>query len=1548
MFEILNQNTNEVIRPEKKRISIGCSDACDIVVEHPDVSPTQVFLTKTKLGYFLMNFHPDHVVTVNEEPVKEKMLKPGDRFRLGDVTFSIQKTSDPAAETAAAPDAMEKPPADVPEPVAVEEPPQPPVEEPAFPDSPAPAEVAVPEEPAPEEPAPEEPAQEPVTEEAFYDSPAPAEEPAPAQEVAAAEPAQEPAGDIAPWDVPVDDIPEKEEEPEAFSLEEARDFLGEPTAEEAPEKAPEEAPQPIPLDNIDAMFEAEKDKMGEVSAEEPALRFKLHVAIPDVETRVVDVVQPVTIGRESDNVIELSVRTVSRYHARIFLDGDGLKLVDLQSSMGVKVNGKKMPWAMLQGGDIVLVGNATITVEDVGRSADELPSRKAAPPQKTKVAVTPMLMVMGGNLDGKLFPIITGLTIGSDDDNDIVLKAEGVTSHHARIETLDGKLQISDLSGGAGIRVNGAIVENEELAKGDAVEVADVLLLVRETVTRVPDDSPTPEEPEPATKKLAEAPGSDKPNEQTPPLGIAPLAIDDEKPASGWPPSSLEEAAFSLVIVGGIMDGKTFPVSGDVTVGREGDNTIVLLDSTVSRGHAKMSPRPDGVFLADLGSATGVFVNEERVSDRLLTAGDTVRIGNTRMVLKPIAETVKEVNDGETLGAPTIGKAVCQVPPDGKVSSDHPSLLMLRGKEKGSQFELLSDFCIGRNEDADITVDHSEASGRHTDFFRDNERWVMRDLGSTNGTWLNGTKIEEVYVRHGDIIEVAYHEFLFREPGRPTAPSGRKAPSVVIRAKGAVREKRQRLAASLYIGRDKRNIICLDNPLVSGEHARIFNEGRHYFIEDLGSTNGTWVKGQKISHKVMLEHGDPIFIGETIITFKEPDRPLKTGAPLKKSTMMLLGVIVLVMVSLSVVVVIFKDKFFPPPKHIDDTTPVENLLALNSGFESALDGKPLANWKSSDPSDVEVVKGQAFEGTYALLLGKSADRPDREVVVVYERTFPVDSNWMVYRISAQFKSEEDQGITGFRVRWMDENGRPVYPDSYSRFQPLSREYQLVSDSFLPPARPTDAAALKLGVAVYSAGMTGRVWCDDVRLEAIPWKDMAPEEQSLILKWPLVESDEFRIRCNERGIFRVTPKGDDRPTLWDAELRLTKRAGRVYRQGVCDLNNGYPDENEGAWTIRGEMTDMDGDISPAFSQILQKTEDQKYVRVRYFLENVQGALALVFRATTGPIILYDEDVRSWKFEGAFPRKNNVVEIVLRRGGKTFSINFTPPCAVEARSDGANLAFLLHPAFPGEARKFEVMFYDRPVQVQNRLDDLVAMAAKYEERNEMGRAFASYEDLLKDYPEFADRVKEWNARLAAIRGAFDRRFDDLTSRWNDFKAGIAGQADRNRTRERIQDFSSQAKALFTDFSGCDLALEANELHKEIQAVLRRYMQADIKAEFDRYVNPLAKALASGNYILAAIYYRTLEASGNLDLFPEDMAARIAEMKRSLDALQGEPSALAALKEKAEKFEKSNELEKALAIWQEIARNYVDRSDTPDAPSETAMEASRKIRELTKKIR
>jgi len=69
----------------------------------------------------------------------------------------------------------------------------------------------------------------------------------------------------------------------------------------------------------------------------------------------------------------------------------------------------------------------------------------------------------------------------------------------------------------------------------------------------------------------------------------------------------------------------------------------------------------------------------------------------------------------------------------------------------------------------------------------------------------------------------------------------------------------------LTIGRDASNGVAINDAEVSRKHSRLSFQGGKYVLEDLGSTNGTFVNGQRLAGPVVLKPGDVVSLGEQIV-----------------------------------------------------------------------------------------------------------------------------------------------------------------------------------------------------------------------------------------------------------------------------------------------------------------------------------------------------------------------------------------------------------------------------------------------------------------------------------------------------------------------------------------------------------------------------------------------------------------------------------------------------------------------------------------------------------
>jgi hypothetical protein len=106
------------------------------------------------------------------------------------------------------------------------------------------------------------------------------------------------------------------------------------------------------------------------------------------------------------------------------------------------------------------------------------------------------------------------------------------------------------------------------------------------------------------------------------------------------------------------------------------------------------------------------------------------------------------------------------------------------------------------------------------------------------------------------------------KPGK--APKRRGAPTHVAITEGANAGDTISLElAPLLIGRGNDAQIRLDDDYVSTRHARIAASGDQWFVEDLGSTNGTYLGSQRLTQPTALQTGSAIRIGKTVLELRK-------------------------------------------------------------------------------------------------------------------------------------------------------------------------------------------------------------------------------------------------------------------------------------------------------------------------------------------------------------------------------------------------------------------------------------------------------------------------------------------------------------------------------------------------------------------------------------------------------------------------------------------------------------------------------------------------------
>jgi FHA domain-containing protein len=101
--------------------------------------------------------------------------------------------------------------------------------------------------------------------------------------------------------------------------------------------------------------------------------------------------------------------------------------------------------------------------------------------------------------------------------------------------------------------------------------------------------------------------------------------------------------------------------------------------------------------------------------------------------------------------------------------------------------------------------------------------------------------------------------------GAVPAPAG---PSSVVVHPPDGKARTIKIGPSMTIGRAPECELLIDDTYASSQHARIFGKNGTWYVEDLGSTNGTFVNDQKLAAPAMVQPGDKIRVGTTVLELR--------------------------------------------------------------------------------------------------------------------------------------------------------------------------------------------------------------------------------------------------------------------------------------------------------------------------------------------------------------------------------------------------------------------------------------------------------------------------------------------------------------------------------------------------------------------------------------------------------------------------------------------------------------------------------------------------------
>lgn len=228
-----------------------------------------------------------------------------------------------------------------------------------------------------------------------------------------------------------------------------------------------------------------------------------------------------------------------------------------------------------------------------------------------------------------------------------------------------------------------------------------------------------------------------------------------------------------------------------VVIGRGASSDLCLPDPSVSHRHASIRQRGSDYIVVDEGSTNGTYVGPVKLSSgapRMITSGDRIRVGRV------LIETQLTMNPPTAQGAVATREIALGLVAEALAAQGENSVLTVRvvgGTDEGKALEVRDfqrSYVIGRVANADLVLQETDASRRHVSLQRRGDQLWLQDLGSKNGTQLEGEALvanQAVVWPAGTTLQIGSDTFEYSDPLREALREFEQLPDETVSADDA-------------------------------------------------------------------------------------------------------------------------------------------------------------------------------------------------------------------------------------------------------------------------------------------------------------------------------------------------------------------------------------------------------------------------------------------------------------------------------------------------------------------------------------------------------------------------------------------------------------------------------------------------------------------------------------------------------------------------------------------------------------------------------------------
>ncbi len=207
-----------------------------------------------------------------------------------------------------------------------------------------------------------------------------------------------------------------------------------------------------------------------------------------------------------------------------------------------------------------------------------------------------------------------------------------------------------------------------------------------------------------------------------------------------------------------------------ISIGRTSDNDIVLDNRGVSRKHARIEFSGKEAIVIDNESLNGTFVNQRKVTEEKLRDKDVITIGKFDLIFS-VGSSIDDKmsdHDGTMVLNTKRQKEMIKQDRAAKEMIKAAGCSVLLGVENVDESEIPLDrevLTIGKSKYVNVNVGGWLVSGIQAKIIKENEGYVVMNVGRSGKTRVNGEAIDRREIKNGDIIEIGKGVFRFVEAG---------------------------------------------------------------------------------------------------------------------------------------------------------------------------------------------------------------------------------------------------------------------------------------------------------------------------------------------------------------------------------------------------------------------------------------------------------------------------------------------------------------------------------------------------------------------------------------------------------------------------------------------------------------------------------------------------------------------------------------------------------------------------------------------------------------